>query len=955
MKNFLLILLYFINNVLVLSAQGTPGKWGDQGNGTYINPILNADYSDPDVIRVRDKYYMIASDFHFLGMQVLESSDMINWKLISQIYHHFDFPGWDNNQQYAGGSWAPSIRYHDNKFWVFFCTPKEGLFMSNAVNPSGPWSPLHLVKKVEKWEDPCPFWDEDGQAYLGRSRHGAGPIIIHKMSADGTRLLDEGMTVYTGPVAEGTKIFKKDGYYYLSIPEGGVGTGWQTILRSKNIYGPYEKKVVLEQGSTTINGPHQGAIVDTPDDQWAFFHFQHHHALGRVVHLQPMHWENDWPVIGVDFDRNGIGEPVYVCQKPIESKPIFAPQTDDDFSTPNLSLQWQFNHNPTDHAWSLSAHPGSLTLKALKSSTFRLARNTLTQKIMGNISEATIAMDFTEIADGQRCGLACMGKINNVLGIKMEKGQKYLYTSNDTTEISTTFPNGNQIYLRVSIDMTNQKFQYFYSTDNIRFIPYGTSFFIPFGFWKGARIALYCYNKEQEAGTASFQWFKYKHDGPQNKIDNAAEQIISNIARTSFPHKKIKVICPDSASNQKGHSRQLIQRAIDSCSLAGGGHVIISKGIYYLKGNLVLKSDVNLHLEKDAYLLFSGKADDFLPEVWTRWEGTELYGHSPMIYAKHATNIAITGQGTIDAQGGREFASWSQIEVSDRNRLRKMGEKLIPVTERIFGKGTILRPSCIQFMGCSRILVEGITIKNSPFWTIHPVYCDNVIVRSITGHCDCLNRDGCDPESTSNVLIEKCIFRTGDDAIAIKAGRDADGREIGRPSKNIVIRNCLFQSECNGLCIGSEMSGGVENVYMDNIQIGTVKNALYFKSNRDRGGYIRNIQVSNITIERSKGAILRFETNYFGFRGGRHASQYENFRISNVKADCSDHYAIFMDGYEEKPIRNIEIEHFHVRKAAYPYYLKCAENIRLKDTSVNGRNLPEYPEKHKKRVTLDIY
>lgn len=853
------------------------------------------------------------------------------------------------------GSWAPSIRYHDNKFWVFFCTPKEGLFMSNAVNPSGPWSPLHLVKKVEKWEDPCPFWDEDGQAYLGRSRHGAGPIIIHKMSADGTRLLDEGMTVYTGPVAEGTKIFKKDGYYYLSIPEGGVGTGWQTILRSKNIYGPYEKKVVLEQGSTTINGPHQGAIVDTPDDQWAFFHFQHHHALGRVVHLQPMHWENDWPVIGVDFDRNGIGEPVYVCQKPIESKTIFAPQTDDDFSTPNLSLQWQFNHNPTDHAWSLSAHPGSLTLKALKSSTFRLARNTLTQKIMGNISEATIAMDFTEIADGQRCGLACMGKINNVLGIKMEKGQKYLYTSNDTTEISTTFPNGNQIYLRVSIDMTNQKFQYFYSTDNIRFIPYGTSFFIPFGFWKGARIALYCYNKEQEAGTASFQWFKYKHDGPQNKIDNAAEQIISNIARTSFPHKKIKVICPDSASNQKGHSRQLIQRAIDSCSLAGGGHVIISKGIYYLKGNLVLKSDVNLHLEKDAYLLFSGKADDFLPEVWTRWEGTELYGHSPMIYAKHATNIAITGQGTIDAQGGREFASWSQIEVSDRNRLRKMGEKLIPVTERIFGKGTILRPSCIQFMGCSRILVEGITIKNSPFWTIHPVYCDNVIVRSITIDSHYPNNDGCDPESTSNVLIEKCIFRTGDDAIAIKAGRDADGREIGRPSKNIVIRNCLFQSECNGLCIGSEMSGGVENVYMDNIQIGTVKNALYFKSNRDRGGYIRNIQVSNITIERSKGAILRFETNYFGFRGGRHASQYENFRISNVKADCSDHYAIFMDGYEEKPIRNIEIEHFHVRKAAYPYYLKCAENIRLKDTSVNGRNLPEYPEKHKKRVTLDIY
>lgn len=955
MKKHLLIFLCFISNVLVLLAQGTPGQWGDQGNGTYINPILNADYSDPDVIRVGDKYYMVASDFHFLGMQVLESADMVNWKLISQIYHRFDFPGWNDNQQYAGGAWAPAIRYHDNKFWVFFCTPKEGLFMSNAINPTGPWSPLHLVEKVEKWEDPCPFWDEDGQAYLGRSRHGAGPIIIHKMSADGTRLLDEGTTVYTGPVAEGTKILKKDGYYYLSIPEGGVGTGWQTILRSKNIYGPYEKKVVLEQGSTTINGPHQGAIVDTPDGQWAFFHFQHHDALGRVVHLQPMHWENGWPVIGVDLDRNGTGEPVYVWQKPIESKTIFAPQTNDDFSNPTLSLQWQFNHNPTDRAWSLSAHPGSLTLKALMSSTFRLARNTLTQKVMGNVSEATVAMDFTEIADGQRCGLACMGKENKVLGIKMEKGQKSLYIANDTTETNTTVLSGKLVYLRVSINMPNRQFQFFYSTDNIHFIPYGSPFFIPFGFWKGARIALYCYNKTQEAGAVSFQWFRYKHDGPQNKAENAAGQIIAGIARTSFPHKEILVMCPDSISHRRGYSRRLIQQAIDSCSLTGGGRVIISKGIYHLNGNLVLKSDVNLHLEKDACLLFSGKADDFLPEVWTRWEGTELYGHSPMIYAKHATNIAITGQGVIDAQAEREFAPWSQIEAPDRDRLRDMGEKLIPVTERIFGKGTLLRPSCIQFMGCSRILVEGVTIKNSPFWTIHPVYCDNVIVRRVTIDSHYPNNDGCDPESTSNVLIEDCIFRTGDDAIAIKAGRDADGREVGRPSKNIVIRNCLFQSECNGLCIGSEMSGGVENVYMDNIRIGTVKNALYFKSNRDRGGYIRNIQVSNITIERSKGAILRFETNYFGFRGGKHASLYEHFRISNVKAECSDHYAIFMDGYEEKPIRDIEIEHFHVQKAVYPYYLKCTESIRLKDATVNGKSLPENPEEHKERVTLDVY
>lgn len=955
MRKSLILFFCFVSYVLSSSAQCSLNKWGDQGNGTYINPILNADYSDPDVIRVGNKYYMVASDFHFLGMQVLESADLVNWKLISQIYHRFDFPGWNDNQQYAGGSWAPSIRYHDNKFWVFFCTPKEGLFMANAIDPAGPWSPLCLVKKVEKWEDPCPFWDEDGKAYLGRSRHGAGPIIIHKMDASGTRLLDDGVTVYTGPVAEGTKIFKKDGYYYISIPEGGVATGWQTILRSKNIYGPYEKKVVLEQGSTSVNGPHQGAIVGTPEGKWAFLHFQYNDVLGRVIHLQPMYWENGWPVIGVDVDRNGVGEPVDVWRKPIQSTAIFTPQTDDDFSTTTLSLQWQFNHNPVDRAWSLSSHPGSLTLQALLSPSFRMAHNTLTQKVMGNISEATVAMDVSEMAEGQRCGLACMGKENKILGALMEKGKKKLYISNDTTEVEIASIIGNLIYLRASYNANDKTCRFSYSTDNINFTSCGESFLIRFGFWKGVRVALYCYNRNREAGAALFQWFCYKHDGPQSSPNNEAEQIVNGIARTSFPNRTINVICPDSASNPNGYSRRLLQQAIDSCSLSGGGRVVVSKGTYHLNGNIVLKSGVDLHLQAGACLLFSGKADDFLPEVLTRWEGTELYGHSPMIYAYHAENIAITGKGIIDAQGGREFAPWSQFEATDRDRLREMGEKLVPVKERVFGKGTILRPSCIQFLGCSRILVKDVIIKNSPFWTIHPVYCDNVIVRGVTIDSHYPNNDGCDPESTSNVLIENCIFRTGDDAVAIKAGRDADGRRIGRASRNIVIRNCLFNSDCNGLCIGSEMSGGVENVYMDNIRIGIVKNAIYFKSNRDRGGYIRNVQVNNITVEHSKGAILRFETNYFGFRGGKYASQYENFQIRNVEAISSDNYAIFMDGYEEKPIKDIVIENFRVQKAVYPYYLRCTENIRLKNAYVNGQSLPQSPEEQKERITLDVY
>lgn len=425
--------------------------------------------------------------------------------------------------------------------------------------------------------------------------------------------------------------------------------------------------------------------------------------------------------------------------------------------------------------------------------------------------------------------------------------------------------------------------------------------------------------------------------------------------------KSYSVEAPDSGAS----ARSMLQAAIDECSVAGGGRVVVSPGNYFINGNIVLKSGVDLHLEEGATLTFSGEPDDFLPVVYTRWEGTELYGRSPMVYALHATDIAITGSGTIDAQGGKTFASWAAIESEDVNRLRAMGGETIddgryaapavPVHERIFGEGAVLRPSCIQFIGCTRVLIEGVTIKHSPFWTIHPVYCDSVTVRGVTIDSHYPNNDGCDPESTSNVLIEDCTFRTGDDAIAIKAGRDADGRAIGRPSKNITIRNCRFFSECNGLCIGSEMSGGVEGVYMENIEIGTVKNAIYFKSNRDRGGYIRDVQVRNVTVERAKGAILRFETNYFGFRGGNYPAQYEHFNISNIKAVAADNYALFFDGYETAPVRDITVENMIVENAPHPYYMRCTEDITLKDVVVNGEAVPHDYTESEERVTLDVY
>lgn len=473
-------------------------------------------------------------------------------------------------------------------------------------------------------------------------------------------------------------------------------------------------------------------------------------------------------------------------------------------------------------------------------------------------------------------------------------------------------------------------------------------------------------------------------------IVNAATDVDSLVAtfqQVRIPRLKATV---GPLPSPKTDALPTLQVLIDGLARNGGGRLIVKPGIYLLHGSLIMKSGVELHLEEGALLQFCGEADDFLPVVQTRWEGTELMGRSAMIYANGAENIAITGDGTIDAQGHIEMARWGMtadtedfkenahgthgetVEMPDVRRLRALGD--VENSERVFGKGTYLRPCAVEFYRCSRVLVEGITLKNSPFWCIHPVYCDNVMVRGVTIDSHSPNNDGCDPESSRNVLIENCLFRTGDDAVAIKAGRDADGRRVGIPSENIVIRHCRFYSECNGLCIGSEMSGGVKNVYMTDVEIGNVKNALLFKSNLDRGGYIRNVFVDSIRIASAKGAVLRFETNYFGYRGGNAPSQYENFHISNVIADSAEGYGVYYDGPgvpmttadgmvtvspTEKnnayAIRNIEVSDFHVASATHPYYLFNTENCRFLRSTVNGKPLPEKAEESSVRQMCDVW
>ncbi|MBP3269766.1 MAG: glycoside hydrolase 43 family protein [Bacteroidales bacterium] len=495
-------------------VSGSSGKtaWGDTGDGRYINPILAADYSDPDVIRHGDKYYMVASDFHFMGMQVLESDDLVNWKLISQIYDRFDLPGWDENEHYGRGSWAPAIRYHDGLFYVYYCTPDEGLFMSTAKDPAGPWAPLHCVKATAGWEDPCPFWDEDGQAYLGHSKVGAGPIIIHKMSKDGKKLLDEGVTVYEGPTAEGTKIHKLNGFYYLSIPEGGVRGGWQTILRSKDIYGPYERKVVLETGSTDINGPHQGAIVDTPFDEWWFVHFQQRDPLGRITHLQPMRWEDGWPVMGEDYDGNGVGEPVPGWTKPKTKKKVkpSLPVSSDSFNGKRLGLQWQFNHNPVDDGWSLTSRKGSLAIDGLGADSFRKARNTVSQKIMGFEGTYTVTLDLADLSSGQYAGMACMGRENFCAGVRKSGSGQVFSFEKDGEVLSSEAIEAKKVWIRMGYNIEDNVFWFSYSLDGKDFRSAGDTFKANFGYWKGARVALFSYNDDTTAGTAWFDDFVYK-------------------------------------------------------------------------------------------------------------------------------------------------------------------------------------------------------------------------------------------------------------------------------------------------------------------------------------------------------------------------------------------------------------------------------------------------------------
>ena len=417
-----------------------------------------------------------------------------------------------------------------------------------------------------------------------------------------------------------------------------------------------------------------------------------------------------------------------------------------------------------------------------------------------------------------------------------------------------------------------------------------------------------------------------------------AASIAETIEEPKFPENIFNVLDLGAVGDGVHNDLPALQTALEQCSTAGGGTVVVPAGVYWLEGPLNLKSNVNLHLEEGSRLRFSAHPPDFLPVVFTRWEGTEMYGYSPFIYAKDCSNIAITGRGVIDGNAGDTFGAWRERQKEDQNTLRSMGDKEVPIEQRIFGEGHWLRPSFIQFINCSRIKLDGVRIINSPFWIIHPVYSSHITIRDVDIESMRLNNDGLDIDSSTYVLVENSTFRTGDDAVVIKSGRDKEGRRIGRPSENILIRNNTLLKVHNGIAIGSEMSGSVRNVFIENCTVKSGRNLIYFKSNLDRGGVVENVHVRNIKVEQASQNLIRFQTDYHSYRGGNYPPRFRNFHIENVNCEEAA-TGIRVEGHPDAPITNVSICDVTVKVADIALVKNEHDQVDLEDVFINDKRL----------------
>jgi beta-xylosidase len=516
--------------VRLASANGTYPWIPDLGDGNFANPVIFADYSDPDVVRVGSDYYLVSSSFNCTpGLPVLHSCDLVNWTLVNHAVTNLPHERYDH-VQYGAGVWAPAIRFHDGLFFIFFPMPDEGIFVTTAATPEGTWSLPHLVQPGKGLIDPCPIWDDDGKAYLvhayANSRAGTkDKLRVRPMAPDASRLLGEGHVVIDNPqrhpTIEGPKFLKHNGLYYILAPAGGVETGWQVALRASHIYGPYEDRIVLEQGASAINGPHQGALVDTPNGEWWFVHFQDTGVYGRVTHLQPVTWQEGWPVIGVDQDANGIGEPVVSWLMPQRGGPIAVPATSDDFGQSVLGLQWQWNANHKDDWCSLTERPRNLRLFAqpFEGDDIALIPNILSQKFPARSFAVETALDCSALRPGEQAGLIVLGVHHAALRICRESEDAFVFHYLIDNQIASVI-SGKSVPNRLRVDVCAGGlcvFAYSYGP-NCEITRIDTPFQATKGHWIGARIGMFCIAPVSAAprGHADFASFEFS---PPQKFD----------------------------------------------------------------------------------------------------------------------------------------------------------------------------------------------------------------------------------------------------------------------------------------------------------------------------------------------------------------------------------------------------------------------------------------------------
>lgn len=496
-----------------LSLPAHAGKRGSTQDGhQYRNPVLFADYSDPDVIRDGSDFYLIASSFHFSpGLPILHSRDLVHWELSGHVLPRLNMdPKYDmkGGAMYGRGVWAPAVRFHEGRFYLYFPTPEEGIFVTTAPKMTGPWTEPVAVIAGPGWEDPCPFWDDDGNAYLVHSRLHAGPLILHRMSSDGLHVLDAGKVIVEDrerlPTLEGPKLYKRNGWYYIFAPEGGVGPGAQAVLRSRTIYGPYEHRIVLAQGSTAVNGPHQGGYVETPDGRGWFLHFSLRGGHGRIVYLEPVRWENDWPIIGDAAAGATQGQPVATWPLPVIAPGAAAmhPQTSDEFNELTLPAMWEWNHDPDDAHWSLAERPGFLRLHAMPAPDLLHARNTLTECMQDNSLDFTVRLDLRHLQDGDRSGVSALDRSLSYVAIAQQDGARKLVFSVNGNE--TAGPPVKTALIQLRTRVLGQTATYEYSEDDGRsFQAIGQPVTLSFSWWKGARPAIFAFHATSETSSSA--------------------------------------------------------------------------------------------------------------------------------------------------------------------------------------------------------------------------------------------------------------------------------------------------------------------------------------------------------------------------------------------------------------------------------------------------------------------